>query len=68
MDFIIERAGTLTPIEVKWTENPTLSDARHLLAFLAEKPREAERGYVICRCPRPLQLHDKITALPWFYL
>ena len=68
VDFIIERTGTLTPIEVKWTENPTLNDARHLLTFLEEKSKEATRGYVICRCPRPLQLHDKLTALPWFCL
>lgn len=68
VDFIIERAGTLTPVEVKWTEYPTMTDARHLLAFLVEKPKEAAHGYVIYRCPRPLQLHDKITALPWFCL
>lgn len=65
VDFIIEQKGRLTPIEVKWTENPTLNDARHMLTFLNEKPREAKQGYVICRCPRPLQLHDKVTALPW---
>jgi predicted AAA+ superfamily ATPase len=68
VDFIVERGGRLTPIEAKWTENPTLSDARHLLAFLEEKGSEATRGYVICRCPRPLQLHDRVTALPWFCL
>ena len=68
VDFIIERAGALTPVEVKWTENPTLGDARHLLTFLQEKKQEAKHGYVICRCPRPLQLHDHITALPWFLL
>ena len=65
VDFIVERAGRLTPIEVKWTEHPTLTDARHLLTFLKEKPRQAKQGYIICRCPRPLQLHDKVTALPW---
>ena len=68
VDFIVEHGGRLTPLEVKWTENPTLHDARHLLPFLAENQPAAEHGYVICRCPRPLQLHDKITALPWFCL
>ncbi len=68
VDFIIERGTTLTPIEVKWTENPTLSDARHLLTFLNEHPRQADRGYILCRCTRPLELHEKITALPWHYL
>lgn len=65
VDFIIARAGRLTPIEVKWTEHPSLPDARHLLTFLGEHPKQARHGYIICRCPRPLRLHDKITALPW---
>jgi uncharacterized protein len=68
VDFILERGGKLTPVEVKWTENPTFNDARHLVTFLREKSRDARHGYVICRCPRPLQLHDQITALPWFCL
>ncbi len=68
VDFIVEHGGRLTPIEVKWTEHPTVQDARHLLAFLQEKPREATHGYVICRCPRPLRLHDQVKALPWFGL
>jgi predicted AAA+ superfamily ATPase len=67
VDFIIERSGVLTPVEVKWTERPTPGDARHLLAFLQEK-KTARHGYVICRCPRPLQLHERVTALPWFCL
>jgi hypothetical protein len=68
IDFIIERAGRLTPIEVKWTENPKVQDARHLRTFLKEKGEQANQGYIICRCPRPLQLEEKITALPWFCL
>lgn len=68
VDFIIERAGTLTPIEVKWSEKPTARDARHLLTFLAEHPNQAQHGYVICRCSRPQRIHDQITALPWFCL
>ena len=68
MDYIIERGGRLTPLEVKWTQHPCLSHARHLLAFMDEKPGEADHGYVVCRCPRPLRLHDRVTALPWWCL
>ena len=68
VDFIIERGGTLTPIEVKWSEKPSVHDARHLLTFLAEHPKQAKHGYIVCRCSRPAQIHDKITALPWFCL
>jgi predicted AAA+ superfamily ATPase len=65
IDFIIERAGRYTPIEVKSTEHPTPSDARHVLGFLAEQGSRARHGYVICRAQRPMQLHERVTALPW---
>jgi uncharacterized protein len=68
IDFIVRHQQRIIPFEVKWTEKPTLPDARHLLAFMAEHPREAKHGYVVCRCPRPLALADNITALPWYCL
>ncbi len=68
VDFIIEREGRLTPIEVKWTDNPSVADARHLLTFLGEHPKQAKHGYIICRCQAPLRLHEKVTALPWWCL
>jgi predicted AAA+ superfamily ATPase len=68
VDFIVEQGRYLMPIEVKWTEKPSLSDTRHLLKFMDENPAGAKRGYLICRCPRPLEIHEKITALPWFCL
>lgn len=68
IDFILEHAGRLTPIEVKWTENPSPKDARHLRTFLHEHPESATQAYVVCRCPRPAQLADNITAIPWWML
>jgi uncharacterized protein len=68
VDFIVARGGRLAPIEVKWTERPTLADARHVLAFLDEHRREARHGYVVCRCPEPLALDERVTALPWSLL
>lgn len=68
IDFIVERKGRLLPIEVKWTENPSTKDARHLRTFLAENHRRARQAYVVCRCRRPMRLDDRITAIPWFYL
>jgi uncharacterized protein len=65
VDFIIARGAKLIPIEVKWTERPSLGDARHLLGFLEEHPKQAQHGYIICRCAAPLALNNKITALPW---
>lgn len=65
VDFIVEQNNRLLPIEVKWTEHPSLQDARHLLTFLKEHHKNAERAYIICRCPLPMQLSEKVTALPW---
>lgn len=38
IDFIIEDETGLTPVEVKWTENPGPSDVRHIKTFLHENP------------------------------
>lgn len=65
VDYVVARAGRLTPIEVKWTERPTAMDARHLRRFLDEHPRQARRGYIVCRCAAPLAIDDRVTALPW---
>ncbi len=65
VDFVVEEAGKVTPIEVKWTERPTTLDCRHLRTFLDEHRATCSHGYVVCRTPRPLQLEDRITAIPW---
>lgn len=64
IDFLVELQGNLFPIEVKWTDRPAPSDARHVAAFLSSHPRATE-GFVICRCTHPQQLCPGVTALPW---
>jgi predicted AAA+ superfamily ATPase len=68
VDFIVEHAGKLIPIEVKWTDRPDISDARHLRGFLDDHKKTAPVGYVVCRCPRPLELTPRIRAIPWWML
>lgn len=68
VDFIVARGGRLIPIEVKWTERPTRGDGKHLRTFLDEHRRQSGRGYLVCRCPAPLALDDRITAVPWWCL
>lgn len=68
IDFILEHQGQIIPIEVKWTENPTAADARHLRTFITEQKGKAKHGYVVCRCDRPMQLTENITAIPWHHL
>ncbi|MBN2359052.1 MAG: ATP-binding protein [Deltaproteobacteria bacterium] len=64
VDWVVERQGRFFPIEVKWSERPNSSDARHLSVFLDEHDR-ASRGFIVCRCPRPLQIDDRVVAVPW---
>jgi predicted AAA+ superfamily ATPase len=67
VDFIITTKEEAVPIEVKWTENPRPTDARHVIGFIKDNP-PAKRGYVVCRCVRPQLLADKVTAIPWWMI
>ncbi|HBC86787.1 MAG TPA: hypothetical protein DCZ94_07530 [Lentisphaeria bacterium] len=66
IDFIVELAdGSLVPVEVKWTETPTAGDARHLVRFIDENKKACRKGFIVCRCRRPMQIADKVTAISW---
>ncbi len=64
VDWVIDRENEKIPVEVKWTENPTLADAKHLKIFLSEYG-DAKTGYVVCRTPRRVKLDKNILAIPW---
>lgn len=64
VDWIVEKENQYIPVEVKWTENPNSSDARHIHTFI-EEYRNSSKGYVICRIPRAQKLTNKVLALPW---
>ncbi len=67
VDWVIEIFGEYIPIEVKWTTKPTLKDCKHVITFLNEY-KEAKKGFVVCRIPRPMQLTPEILAIPWEHL
>lgn len=64
VDWVVERQGHYTPVEVKWTDNPLPKDIRHLQTFLSEYP-SAGTGYLVCQVPRKAKLSEGILALPW---
>ncbi|MBL8751951.1 MAG: ATP-binding protein [Planctomycetes bacterium] len=68
VDFVFEGPRADVPIEVKWTERPRPEDARHVELFLDRFGDRAKRGLVVCRCERPQQLTDRVTAIPWSHL
>ncbi|MFA6291652.1 MAG: ATP-binding protein [Victivallales bacterium] len=65
VDFVWQSPEEDIPIEVKWTENPSPKDARHLEIFLDEYSRRCKRGFIVCRVQRARQLSERITAIPW---
>ena len=65
VDYVLETPEEVIPIEVKWTENPHESDARHLKKFLKFYPDSSQRAFIICRCERPRRITENITAIPW---
>lgn len=64
VDWVISYHDKLIPIEVKWTTNPSIQDARHLKTFLADYNQKV--GYIVCRCDKPRKLDNQITAIPWY--
>jgi len=63
VDWVLVQGAQMVPIEVKWTERPNEKDARHLKTFMKEY--DSERGVIVCRCNRKLEITDNIVALPW---
>lgn len=64
VDWVLEAQDSLIPIEVKWTDAPTLQDAKHLLIFLKEHP-EAKNAYIVCQTPNNIKISEQITAVSW---
>ncbi|MCX7116643.1 MAG: DUF4143 domain-containing protein [Legionellales bacterium] len=64
IDYVVDMNHHYLPIEVKWTDAPSLQDGRHLEKFLLEYPCQ-DLAYVVCRVTRKRQLSDRIIALPW---
>ena len=63
IDFLIERNGTLYPIEVKKTATPTLNYAKNF-AILKKLNKPIGDGAVICLRHESLPLSENIIAVP----
>jgi predicted AAA+ superfamily ATPase len=64
VDYVLNTEKEYVPIEVKWTDMPSIKDARHIEKFLAEYDN-AKKGYIVCRTPHAFEITDQIIALPW---
>jgi hypothetical protein len=64
VDFVIEREGSLMPIEVKAAGRPRLDDTEGLNAFLDEYPDAARHGILIHTGDVIERLSPRIWAVP----
>jgi predicted AAA+ superfamily ATPase len=65
VDFVVERPGSLLPIEVKAAARIRPDDARHLRTFLADYP-EAAGGLLLYGGDTVVALDDGVVAAPWY--
>jgi len=65
VDAVVATPTGDIPIEVKWTDKPRPTDARHLELFLDTYAARAKRGFLVCRVPRAAKLTERVTAIPW---
>jgi predicted AAA+ superfamily ATPase len=66
VDFVVETGGRLLPIEVKATERPRLSDAKHLRAFRGEYGKKARPGLLLHTGTMLEWLTPDVLAAPWW--
>lgn len=57
--------GTLVRDADLWI---ALSNPGQRARFLAERPAQNRRGYLVCRCDRPRRRTDEVLAVPWWAL
>ncbi len=65
VDFVLEVADKVLPVEVKVSQKPTPKDARGLLAFLEEYP-EAPGGLLLYGGEEVFPLVNRVVAAPWW--
>ncbi len=68
IDFIIEKGGSLSFMECKWTENPGTDDIKTMLALDAEMQNGSQnhssgRHFLICTTSNNYSIHDKVQAI-----
>lgn len=66
VDFVIEAAGKLLPVEVKATSKPRLADCSHLRTFRREYGRKARAGLLLHTGRMVEWLTDDVLAVPWW--
>lgn len=64
VDFVVEAGDRLLPVEVKATASPGVGATVGLVAFLAEYPRQAPFGLLVCDIDAPRPVGRNVLAVP----
>jgi uncharacterized protein len=67
VDFVLEHARSVVPIELKVSDRVDRRDARHLEYFLGAYG-EAARGILLSSDPEIRLVADRVIAVPWWAL
>ncbi|MDO9547591.1 MAG: DUF4143 domain-containing protein, partial [Candidatus Marinimicrobia bacterium] len=67
VDFVVEWGRKLLAVEAKFTSRPKYSDIENIKIFLDEYP-ETSAGVLFHTGTELKRLHEKIIALPWYFL
>ena len=68
VDFVIETASQLVPIEVKTTSRLSVGDGRHLRSFCREYGDRARAGLLLHAGTTAEWLSADVLAVPWWYV
>ena len=68
IDLVIEKDGTLYPVEIKKTARPTIDMAKHFSVLKKIPGKKIGNGCIICQCEKKMYLSDTVMALPIEYL
>ena len=66
VDFVVESAGRVIPIEIKATNRPTLSDAAHLRTFRSEYGKRSRAALLLHTGTKTEWLAADVLAAPWW--
>lgn len=64
VDFVVETAGKVIPIEIKTSQKPSLHDARHLQTFMSEYGNSSPFGLLLHNGTELERIAERVWAVP----
>lgn len=68
IDLLIEKDGTLYPVEIKKSSRPSFDMARHFSVLSKIPGKTVGSGCILCQCEKKMFLSEQVVALPLEYL